>query len=644
MAYSTSNPGDLQAIYDRIGTEIATQSAIKNAVIVDEMGDGFTLIESTLATSQGTTTIAPASVSKNQEITWDLGSSVSTLVAGSTDIRYAEMTYRVEINDEILDINGAKTDPNKLFETNKFTQMTYKNINDNSATANFTSPEVDPVLLKIKKILLNPTDSENRRFNVNISKEGPNSFNQTVELVPNVDYVWLTSLRHEGTYKVEETSVTGSGIINVGGFDISYEIDGENKESFLVNHINGIPRRDVEIEVTNNQRGEATPDKPLIRVSKTFVGLTQEQINQLSNFKITITSQSDPSRSKDLFLNQGNKSTRTNGEIVYSWEIDGWPAGTYNIDETGEELTNYEVNTENDGIVTTVKAAVTWNPKPWKKPNTEEYNDLTKYKDGPNQGIVSPPNLVATKLTTGEGVFVWTKTRLSASQRLAIVDALSGFSELGLTADNGFWYSGEDIAGEEFYFRGNKIQYNLGTGVLHVPQSKQWSLIVSGAYSFEGGNPADIGVKNTYTLQTTDVNIEKKITGNFGDLTREFAFKVIVNGDNNNPHTFKLNHNGLKILKDIPKNAILTLTEESGTYSVTVKVGGSNIVANQDGSYTINLADYQSAITILVTNHKDVKIDTGITFDTLPYILILSLATIGLGATFVRKRNIRKED
>ncbi|NLY44602.1 MAG: VWA domain-containing protein, partial [Tissierella sp.] len=633
MAYSTENPGELEEIYDRIGTQISTQYAIRNATIVDEMGDGFSIVNNTLSTSEGSTMVTGPSGTNNQTITWTIDPAITQLVPGSTNIRYAEMTYRVEINDDILSLSGAKTNEHQLFKTNKVTRLTYTDVNDQGATVDITSPEVNPVLLRIKKILTNPMDPENRHFNVEISKEEANSFSQTVELVPNVDYVWLTSLRHEGTYSVEETSITGDGLTNIDGFNISYKVDGQIKDSFEVYHDNGTPRGDVTIEVTNKQKGEATPDEPLIRISKTFSGLSQEQINQLSDFKTTITSQSDQTRTRDLFLSEGVRSIELNGDITYKWELEGWPAGTYTIMESGEELENYNLVIENDGTVTTVAATVNWNPALWKKPNTQVNNDL-------RVGGV-PPNIVATKLSKGEGVFVWTETRLSASQRLAVIASLSGYSELGLTESNGYWYSGEDIAGDDFYFRGYKIQYNHSTGNLHIPQSNQWALIISGAYEFIGGDPADIGVKNSYALKTVDVTIEKEITGNFGDLSKEFLFTVLVNGDESNPRSFRLTHGGSETLQNIPANAVLTLMEESDGYQVTVKVGGKPIDPI-DGEYTINLTG--KAITIKVTNHKYVDIDTGISMDTIPYILILSLVTLGLGVGFVRKRNFRKED
>ena len=63
---------------------------------------------------------------------------------------------------------------------------------------------------------------------------------------------------------------------------------------------------------------------------------------------------------------------------------------------------------------------------------------------------------------------------------------------------------------------------------------------------------------------------------------------------------------------------------------------------DNDGFYTITVGT--EAITITVTNHLEVPIDTGITLDSMPYILILGLASIGLGVKFVQKRNIYKKN
>lgn len=501
MAYAPQDPTDLQGIYDEIGTQIQTQYALRNVELTDVMGDGFSLIPNTLNKTAGVTNVS------GNTINWTIDPAVQQLVPGTTDVRYAEMTYRVEINDGILSLDGAKTDENKLFETNKVTELKYTDTNESRQTVNIVSPKVDPVLLKVKKNLDNPAANENRKFNVQITGSG--SYNHTVSLVPNADYVWLTNLRHEGTYNVVETGVTGTPASTLSDFIIRYQVDGANQSSFVVNHPGGNPRGDVTIQVTNKQFEDAIPDEPLIRIGKTFSGLTQEQIDQLTDFKITITSQSDPTRTVDLFLVNAVRSEESNGDITYSWVLDGWPAGTYTVTESGEELANYEVIVENDGTVTTQAATLNWSsPNPnqplYVKPNTEEYNDLT------NRGARPIPNFVATKLTQNRGNFVWTEKRLSVSERQAIVDILAARApQFGLTMENGNWYSGEDIEGTEFYFRGHRIQYDFSTGVLHIPQPNQWSLIVSGSYTVEGGEPADIAVKNTYILQTRGFEFTK---------------------------------------------------------------------------------------------------------------------------------------
>lgn len=259
MAYSTQKPVELQGIYDKISAQISTQSAIRNAVITDEMGDGFSLIDGSISTTEGTTAVAAKTATNNQKITWTIVPAVEKLVAGSTDVRYAEMTYRVEINPDILTATPATTGTtpeHDLFATNKSTQMAYIDINDGSATADFTSPEVDPVLLKIKKVLKDGLGTEvttdSRTFNVQITNGPPKTFDHTEGLVVGAEYVWLTTLRDEGIYNVQETSITGAGITDLKLFDVSYSIDGGNQTSFSVNHdSNGIPRGDVVIVVTN---------------------------------------------------------------------------------------------------------------------------------------------------------------------------------------------------------------------------------------------------------------------------------------------------------------------------------------------------------------------------------------------------------
>lgn len=258
MAYSTSNPEELQEIYERIGTQIKTQSAIKNAKIVDEMGDGFTLIDETITTTEGNTSVATGNDTNNQTITWEIKPAVEQLVEGTTDVRYAEMTYRIEINPEILNATvstpGSSAD-HDLFKTNQQTLLTYEDIHDSKQEKDIQSPEVDPVLLKIKKTLLdeqgNIVENDPRKFNVQITNDS-SSFEHMEELIPGDDYIILTTLRKEGLYNVQEVDITGEGITDLDQFNTYYTIDDVEQSEFIVDHnTQGIPRGDVIIEVTN---------------------------------------------------------------------------------------------------------------------------------------------------------------------------------------------------------------------------------------------------------------------------------------------------------------------------------------------------------------------------------------------------------
>ena len=254
-AYRADRPEDLPGLYEDVRTEIMTQSALQNVTVHDEMGDGFSLVSGTIAKTEGTTSVANANSTNNDIITWGISPHVTTLVPGTTDVRYAEMTYRVEINPDILSATVATpgaTAEYDLFKTNKVTELRYTDIHDNPQTRQITSPEVDPVLLRIKKNLLDADSNEARRFNVRISNSTAN-YNELVELIPNGDYLWLTTLRHEGTYTVEEVSVSGNPSTPLSQFIINYNVDGTAGKTFDVYHEGAIPRGDIVIEVTNRE-------------------------------------------------------------------------------------------------------------------------------------------------------------------------------------------------------------------------------------------------------------------------------------------------------------------------------------------------------------------------------------------------------
>lgn len=139
-------------------------------------------------------------------------------------------------------------------------------------------------------------------------------------------------------------------------------------------------------------------------------------------------------------------------------------------------------------------------------------------------------------------------------------------------------------------------------------------------------------------LKYISVGVKKTITGNMADMEGSFAFTVEVEGEEE-LREFNLSHDQTHTLENIPMNTVLNLTEESEGYNVTVKIGSTVISPNQDGSYTIPLGDKDTSIT--VTNNKNVIIDTGISLDNLPYILMLALSGLGALGIVISKRRYK---
>ena len=148
-----------------------------------------------------------------------------------------------------------------------------------------------------------------------------------------------------------------------------------------------------------------------------------------------------------------------------------------------------------------------------------------------------------------------------------------------------------------------------------------------------------------------NVLVQKKITGNLGDLERQFPFEVTISSNTKGkgyetPAVFSLSHNQKKVLYHLPDDAVITLKETNNfSYEVTVTASGIDgpIEPNDDGAYIIKAADLKGDKTITVTNHKEVNIDTGVSLDSLPYIIILALVIAGIAALIlVRRRQISK--
>lgn len=154
----------------------------------------------------------------------------------------------------------------------------------------------------------------------------------------------------------------------------------------------------------------------------------------------------------------------------------------------------------------------------------------------------------------------------------------------------------------------------------------------------------------------TTVNIKKIVTGNMGDKSKAFHFKVfVVNGNISLPFNIDetqcsgsaeitLSDNQTKMLTKVPVGATVTITEDdysNSRYTTSYTIGGSDSTIGN----TAEISNIQqlnenenTAHEVTFTNNKDAIPDTGLDLNTTPYILALGIVAAGAGVLLFRRR------
>lgn len=105
--------------------------------------------------------------------------------------------------------------------------------------------------------------------------------------------------------------------------------------------------------------------------------------------------------------------------------------------------------------------------------------------------------------------------------------------------------------------------------------------------------------------------------------------------------TLNLSHaDGATTFSNIPVGVTVAVSEDQSTE----KMNGYTYVSTKIGETdftSLTIAD-DTASAIVVTNEKTTAVDTGITMDSMPYILLLAVAAMGLFVLFTKKRMMRE--
>lgn len=167
------------------------------------------------------------------------------------------------------------------------------------------------------------------------------------------------------------------------------------------------------------------------------------------------------------------------------------------------------------------------------------------------------------------------------------------------------------------------------------------------------------GFTNEY--QAGSLAITKNVTGNMGDPTAYFAVKVKLNGETGKTYATSYNVTGGSHESNPSTIAIgtettfylkkdETITISNLPYGVTYTVVEEDYTSADKGGYDVadyNFSDKEKKIdsasdTVTITNNKGVVVDTGITLDSMPYFVMLSVACIGMFLLLTKKRSARE--
>ena len=155
-----------------------------------------------------------------------------------------------------------------------------------------------------------------------------------------------------------------------------------------------------------------------------------------------------------------------------------------------------------------------------------------------------------------------------------------------------------------------------------------------------------------YTPLYTSVNIKKLVTGNMGDKSKPFHFKVsVVKGNTNlpfkidktqytDPTEITLSDNQTTALTQVPVGATVTITEDNYSgYTTSCTIDGSASAGGRTATISnIQQNNENAAHEVTFTNNKEAIPDTGLNLGTTPYILALGIAALGAGLLIFGRR------
>lgn len=229
------------------------------------------------------------------------------------------------------------------------------------------------------------------------------------------------------------------------------------------------------------------------------------------------------------------------------------------------------------------------------------------------------------------------------------VDIDANDYELGV-----YTYKVTEVAGSTAGVTYSNEELYLVLTILRDENSNQHYVAAMHYESATGTNKSS-GFTNEYDAGS--LSVTKDIKGNMADMDKEFAFTIVFNapsgktvnsaitvnkpdgeseyiifpeGETTYTYTINLGDDDTVTFTNIPKGVTYTVSEDPENYT-------SEHTTVADGSISANNDDAD-----LWTNTLTNEVDTGIDMDSVPYILLLAVACMGLFVFISKKRMMRE--
>lgn len=148
-----------------------------------------------------------------------------------------------------------------------------------------------------------------------------------------------------------------------------------------------------------------------------------------------------------------------------------------------------------------------------------------------------------------------------------------------------------------------------------------------------------VGVWKFEEYPNRDLSVQKTLSGNMYNANDTFTFTVTYN---DKTETFDLGKDQTNTLS-IPVGATVTITENPGTYTSSIAAVTPNTLEYTAITNGITFVMPAENVKVVINNHNEQTVETGVLLDSLPYVLILGLVVAG-AVLLIGKRRNRYED